>query len=51
LYFAGRSWGEMDATVLSAAGAMVRVCVQARLAWEGPLVMMRPGRRPAEERG
>ena len=40
LYFAGRSWGAEHAAAAAREGADVRVCVPARLAWEGPVVMM-----------
>jgi 16S rRNA (guanine527-N7)-methyltransferase len=40
LYFAGRSWGAGQAASTAVQGADVRVCVPARLAWEGPVVMM-----------
>ena len=40
LYFAGRSWGPEQAAAATMEGADVRVCVPARLAWEGPVVMM-----------
>ncbi len=40
LYFAGRSWGPEQAAAADGVGADVRVCVPARLAWEGPVVMM-----------
>jgi 16S rRNA (guanine527-N7)-methyltransferase len=50
LYFAGGTWSESDATALSAEGVIVSVCVEPKLVWEGPLVMMRPSRGSAEER-
>ncbi|HEX9313190.1 MAG TPA: 16S rRNA (guanine(527)-N(7))-methyltransferase RsmG [Actinomycetota bacterium] len=40
LYFAGRTWGAEQAAAAAREGADARVCVPARLAWEGPVVMM-----------
>ena len=44
LYFAGTSWRES----MSVPGATLEVCARGRLAWEGPLVIMRPAHQRAE---
>jgi 16S rRNA (guanine527-N7)-methyltransferase len=45
VYFAGASWQEGVAVP----GATMEVCLPGRLAWEGPLVIMRPAGRLAED--
>jgi len=45
VYFAGASWQEGVAVP----GATIEVCLPGRLAWEGPLVIMRPASRLAED--
>lgn len=45
VYFAGRSWQER----VSVPGATMEVCLPGRLAWEGPLVIMRPAAPLAED--
>jgi 16S rRNA (guanine527-N7)-methyltransferase len=47
LYFAGSSWAEVPP--VSVGGATVEVCRPGRLAWEGPLVIMRPLSPTAED--